>query len=719
MKTVLVVKLAFLPILLYGLITAFGSPALALDVGAGLAVVQQAASLMLRRYRPMEAAIAIGLAGLSLAAHLRLGTANGWPDDPAMVALPVIFLLEAATGFATCIAGQPWTSAYAGASYGSVRRSALFHTINMVLSAMWSALFVVFAALAFFHIGGRISEILTLAGLVISVAAPPVMVWLMLKRSIDARETWRWREKPLQPRSDAGPDRVDVAVIGTGLGGLTAAALLADAGLKVFIADQHVVPGGFCQHFVRKVRHQGQVLSFRFDGGVHDISGVWPGGTVSGILGRLGARLDWARVHQSAWLDGGPFPVAEDWHEHIRRLGERYPASAEGLQTLFSVLKEIFDGMMAVGDGHYGVALLPETTAGLMDYARKNPTTVAWLNRPFADLVAEYVSERRAAAAVSALTGYITDRPEELTVAEMAPLFGYYFHGGHYPMGGSGKLAEVLADAITARGGEVALKSPVAEILTDTGRAIGVRLASGRRIAANAVISNADARETMLRLLPASALRRKDRARFETAEAGTSAFMVHLGVSGPLDIAPIASARSEDGLEVGVTAPSIVDPSAAPEGYSTLELIALVPQTEAKRWFATEVSGDAEQAVDVAGDADGQFEARRSSNDYLATKSGFGDRLIAAAEHLIPDLRERIVYRLDASPVTFARYAWTSGGSIYGMAKGSRVEGTKSPVRGLYLAGSVNLGPGVEAAMLAGARTAQAIRPGLLDAPQV
>ena len=195
--------------------------------------------------------------------------------------------------------------------------------------------------------------------------------------------------------------------------------------------------------------------------------------------------------------------------------------------------------------------------------------------------------------------------------------------------------------------------------------------------------------------------------------------MVHLGVSGPLDIAPIASARGADGLEVGVTSPTVVDPSAAPDGYSTLELIALVPQAKARRWFTQEAGGDAEPDVDMVGDVDRQFEARRASNDYLAMKSAFGDRLIAAAEQLIPDLRERIVYRLDASPVTFARYARTSGGSIYGMAKGSRVEGTRSPVKGLYLAGSVNLGPGVEAAMLAGARTAQAIRPGILDEQRV
>ncbi|MDR3497468.1 MAG: NAD(P)/FAD-dependent oxidoreductase, partial [Ancalomicrobiaceae bacterium] len=478
-------------------------------------------------------------------------------------------------------------------------------------------------------------------------------------------------------------------------------------------------------HFIRKTRHHGEVLTFRFDGGVHDISGVRPGGSVSGILDRLGAKLDWQRVHQSAWLDGGPFPVAEDWHEHVRRLGERYPASAEGLQSLFAVLKQIFDGMLVLGNGHSGVPLLPATAAAMMDYARKQPTMVAWIGKPFADLVAAHVSEPQAVAAVYSLAGYITDRPEQLTVDEMAPLFGYYFYGGHYPKGGSGRLAEVLSEAIAARGGEVALKSPVAEILTDNGRATGLKLASGRQVMASAVISNADAKETMLRLLPKSAVAGKDRARFETAEPGTSAFMVHLGVAGCLDIAPIAFARGADGLEIGVTAPTVVDDTAAPDGYSTLELIALVPQAEAKRWFqgpspAGASGGDAEPGVgvDLKGDAERQFEARRESNDYIVLKTEFGDRLIAAAEQLIPDLRDRIVYRLDASPVTFARYAWTSGGSIYGMAKGSRVNGTRSPVKGLYFAGSVNLGPGVEAAMIAGARTAEAIRPGILGERQ-
>jgi all-trans-retinol 13,14-reductase len=64
--------------------------------------------------------------------------------------------------------------------------------------------------------------------------------------------------------------------------------------------------------------------------------------------------------------------------------------------------------------------------------------------------------------------------------------------------------------------------------------------------------------------------------------------------------------------------------------------------------------------------------------------------------------------------MTFARYDWSSGGAIYGIARQHRFRGTKSPIPGIYLAGAGNMGPGVEAVMIAGAWTAAAIKPGVL-----
>ncbi len=102
--------------------------------------------------------------------------------------------------------------------------------------------------------------------------------------------------------------------------------------------------------------------------------------------------------------------------------------------------------------------------------------------------------------------------------------------------------------------------------------------------------------------------------------------------------------------------------------------------------------------------------------DYEDRKTAFGDRLIAAAEKVIPGLSSHIVYRTDASPVTYARYDLTSAGSIYGMSKPARLKGAKSPVPGLIIAGSATHGAGVEAAVISGACAANALVPGLLCA---
>ena len=77
------------------------------------------------------------------------------------------------------------------------------------------------------------------------------------------------------------PDpNADVAVVGASIGGLTAAALLAQRGMKVAVFDPHFVPGGFCTSWERGVHRDGKPLRFVFDAGVHDISGLGPGGPV-------------------------------------------------------------------------------------------------------------------------------------------------------------------------------------------------------------------------------------------------------------------------------------------------------------------------------------------------------------------------------------------------------------------------------------------------------
>ena len=156
---------------------------------------------------------------------------------------------------------------------------------------------------------------------------------------------------------------------------------------------------------------------------------------------------------------------------------------------------------------------------------------------------------------------------------------------------------------------------------------------------------------------------------------------------------------------VGVEVLTQVDPSAAPAGHSTVGVIKLMSNEEARAWFPAP-GGD-------------EWKALRLSEEYEARKRALGDAMLAAAETALPGLSAHIVYRSEASPITYARYDHASDGAIYGVSRGGRLRGAKSPIRGLVVAGAATHGPGVEAAAISGACAAEALVPGLLARPRV
>ncbi|MGD0187859.1 MAG: NAD(P)/FAD-dependent oxidoreductase [Roseiarcus sp.] len=694
MKTFVIANLCLAPLIVFWLLLGFATPGAAVAVGLAASLAFAVWRLGRREFFILEVgsvAIFLVMGALALAA-------------PAFFAGAALWLSFAGLGLTALVSvaiRRPWTSDYSRAAFAAESESPLFEVVNMLISGFWGVLFLVDALVLALHAGALATTALFAFGAVVSIFGPKVFIRAIVQHKIDTAEGYHW---PAPAFGAAGAEGAfDVAVVGAGIGGLTAASLLADAGLKVAVFDAHVVAGGYCHTFLRKVRYNGQACLYRFDAGPHDFSGLSPGGALSSTLQRLGVAesLDWRRLDHSYRLPGVAVDVPRDWREYVALLGRRFPADAAGFETLFAEIRAIFDGMQATGRDRGGIPGRPRDIDALLAFPREHPLAVRWMDRPFDELLAQHIRAPEARSVIRALTGYISDGRESLTCAQMVPLFGYYFHGGYYPVGGSGRLADALAEAIEARGGVVRLKTRVDRILVEQGRAAGLQLADGTRVAARAVVANADLKRTFLELVDPERLPKDFVARVDAAEPAPSAFMVHLGVDYVPEGRPAIHVHGEN--SVGIEVLSHVDPSAAPAGHSTIGLIKLLTHEEAREWFPAEGGDD--------------WKAWRSSSEYERRKRALGDSLVAAAEAALPGLGDHIVYRSEASPVTYARYDLASAGSIYGVAGSGRLRGAKSPIPGLVVAGAATHGPGVEAVVISGACAAEALVPGLLSRP--
>jgi len=270
----------------------------------------------------------------------------------------------------------------------------------------------------------------------------------------------------------------------------------------------------------------------------------------------------------------------------------------------------------------------------------------------------------------------------------------------------SGAVVDALVRGLTKRGGELRLRSAVDSLLIDedSGRCVGVRLASGEEVRARkAVVSNAPVWETAA-LLPAE-VRAKVRGGLESGSVAldastppTPSFVhLHLGIraDGLTEQAmssihhisiPEWDRLMEPQSAAFVSVPSLLDPSLAPEGRHVIH--AYLPATEPfEPW----------EGLD------------RNSDEYRQLKAARAKPLYDAIEVFIPDVKERIEYEMIGSPLTHARFLRRHRGT-YGpelRAGKESFPGARTPVEGLFCCGD-STWPGIGVPAVAGSGIAAA-----------
>jgi len=299
-------------------------------------------------------------------------------------------------------------------------------------------------------------------------------------------------------------DDADAIVIGSGIGGLGVASLLAQLkGWKILVLEANDTPGG-CTHV-----HEPD--GFEFPSGIDSV------GEMDGSVGRglirptidfiTGGQLDWAKmpaVHEVACYGDDEYSWYDDLETNLAWIMERFGDR---------ITREQLDRYVALEDevdeAAYGWALTKLMPQWLPKFMRegifrlKGKTwrkyTALKTQEVFRD-VCGFPDDLTAAYNFS--YGNLGRTPSQSPFALHATAFHHYRWGAYYPVGGAGQIAECIVPVIEGAGGQVAVKSRVMSILCEGNRAVGVELTDGVKLRSRRIISDVGAYCTFMEMLP-------------------------------------------------------------------------------------------------------------------------------------------------------------------------------------------------------------------------
>jgi phytoene dehydrogenase-like protein len=499
----------------------------------------------------------------------------------------------------------------------------------------------------------------------------------------------------------------DAIVVGSGPGGLTAAACLASAGQKVLVLERHDVAGGNTQVFRRHHKNAaGGEDWYEFDVGVHYIGECQPGGLFPTIFGALGVgdRLRFRPLDADGFdtllFPDFTFRVPAGWDEYERRLTAAIPEERAGIERCIRTLR----------------AVAEESRSGM--FGGERPTYDQWAMRPLAELFDESELSDRARALIDHWSGLYAGGPRQTAIAMHAGIIHHYMNGAFYPEGGGQMLAARLVQVIEALGGEVRTLSAVDRILVETDgkntrRAVGVRLADGTELRAPLVVSNADHRRTVQYLVGSgqfdpSTVDFTDQAQMTLGLVCTYV-VVDKVLEGPNTNYFVFPDYRTDGLYeeldggqlpaatfAYIAIASRKDPGnheLCPPGHTNFQVMTLAPRGY-EFWGVEQGPADGEQY--------------RRNEVYRARKEALQDRLLDAAEHVFGPLRDHIVHVETATTLSHERYTQSSGGTSYGYMHSPEQLGEHRPahrteIEGLFLVGANTVsGHGIAGATFGG-----------------
>lgn len=466
----------------------------------------------------------------------------------------------------------------------------------------------------------------------------------------------------------------DIIIIGSGIGGLISAGILASKGLKTILIEKNLTPGGYLASFRRG--------NFIFDSSVDCISGVAPGGLINKVLKLLNVDRDIDFVQVSP-VRLSIFPdievnVDSDMNVYMQRLTLLFPSERDTIKNFFTLLDRVYSDLQLTTE---------KMIAGKFDLDQMPSLLLKLRNISYKELLDEYIIDTRLKSILSDRCPFIGLPPSKASAFSMiAMIMSYFKQGAYRPLGGFQKLADAFIKGIMNKGGKVIFGNGVKKILLKNNHCCGIQCDNGDEYTSEDIVSNIDFIHTFNNLIGGE-YKHIGEHRLKNTGVAISFFIVYAGIKGNIGkhssvgYFPSYDMESffmpdrtfQEDSTIGITIASIEDKTRAPVGCHTVVVHEMI-----------------------------------ESFDKKIDKAQCTEKIIKKAERVIHELKDRILVLDAASPQTLMQYSGNFNGAAFGWRQ---IPGNRSTqdyeIDNLSIAGHWgDMGGGVLAAAYSGAKAA-------------
>lgn len=283
----------------------------------------------------------------------------------------------------------------------------------------------------------------------------------------------------------------DIAIIGSGLGGLIAGAKLSKEGKKVCMIEQHSIVGGCATTFKRK--------DYTMEVGLHELDGLDKNDFKKEIFDdlKISENIEFLKIPEFYRFknENVDIVVPDGINEATKVLISRFPIEAKGIKKYFKVINNIHKEIKKLPLQKWKQILLlpffpiffPYLSNSSSRFAKfasltnplfllLHPNLIFWNYRDIGSFLDSIIKDEELKLVLLANIQYYHDDPYTMSlIYYSAAQASYYNGGGHFIKGGSQKLSDYLAKIIVDNGGQILKQQIATQILMHNNKAVGVK----------------------------------------------------------------------------------------------------------------------------------------------------------------------------------------------------------------------------------------------------